>query len=116
MAAGFAFLPITRATAVVLVIGVIALALSAFLLVNAPGGPTEETAGVVEASYFVPSNVGPPTHQVSVRLGDGRLVQAQVLAPATFKPGQTARVRIYRHVITGTPSYEAFAAETKYGN
>jgi hypothetical protein len=71
MAEGFALPPISKTTAVAVSIGVIALVLSAFLLFNAAGGPIEETAGVVEATYFVPSNVGPPSHQVSVRLNDG---------------------------------------------
>jgi len=88
------------------------LLLAALLSLNAPGGPTDETTGVVEAIYFPPTNVGAPVQHVSVRLKDGTLVQARVVtAPATLKPGQAAQVRVYRHLITRTLSYEAAAAE-----
>ncbi len=99
------------------IIAVAAAALGLGLLLalslNVPGGPTEDTTGVIEASYFVPSNVGAPVHQVTVRLKDGALVQAQVEATVGPQPGQTARVRIYRHVITGTRSYKLVGTEPK---
>lgn len=72
-----------------------------------------ETTGIVESSGFVPSDIGPSSRVVSVRLSDGTLVQAEVSSPTLIRPGQVAKLRVYRRVLSGAPSYEVIGVEAK---
>jgi hypothetical protein len=80
---------------------------------NQPGGPVTETTGVVQAFAFIPSDVGAPPQVASVRLTDGTVVQAQVRSGVLIQPGQVAKIRVYRRVITGTPAYELVDTKQK---
>ena len=92
---------------------------SAFLLIaialtfNQPGGPVTETTGIVQAFAFIPSDVGAPPQVASVRLTDGAVVQARVRSGVLVQPGQIAKVRVYRRVITGAPAYELVSTEQR---
>ncbi len=99
-----------------LTIGVLAFFVGLGLLFsfNQPGGPTSETTGVVESSGFaVWGDTKAPAQVVTLRLAGGSTVQADVPPNVVVVPGQRARVRVYRRVITGTESYEVFAVEGK---
>jgi hypothetical protein len=82
------------------------------LSLNQLSGPIGDTRGIVESAGYLPATkVTPPVQRVSVRLGDGSLIQANVVGSVAVRPGQVARVRIYRRIITGGRNYEVIDAD-----
>lgn len=94
------------------IIGVV-VGLALLFSLNQPGGPTSEVIGVVQTSGFIPGETNPPAQLVTVRLAEGAIVQAEVPRNIHVSPGQTARLRVYRRVITGTAAYEVMQVEGK---
>ena len=92
------------------VIAVVILCVAAFAL-NQAGGPVTDTRGIVESHTHVPTDTGPPVQRAVVRLADGAVVQAIVVMPTPIRTGETAKVRVYRRVITGAPKYEVIGVE-----
>ena len=97
-------------------IGVVMLAMGLLFMLTQPGGPIEETTGVVQSFAFLPSDIGAPSQIATVHLTDGAIVQSQVPVGVLVQPGQIARVRVYRRVITGTRSYEVIGTEQRKSN
>jgi hypothetical protein len=97
---------------VAIAIGVILLGLSLNFL-NRPGGPVEETTGIVQSYGFLPRDTGPPHQVATVRLKDGMVVQAEVHAGVLVQANQVARLRVLRRVVSGAPSYQLVAMEPK---
>ena len=98
---------------VTVAIGIAFLALAAFSMLNQPGGPTEETTGIVQSYGFSPRDTGPPRQIATVRLTDGAVVQAEVLAGVLVQTNQVARLRVFRRVVSGAPHYQLVAMEAK---
>jgi hypothetical protein len=94
-------------------IGVVMLALALFGMLNQLGGPVVEATGIVQSFAFLPSDVGAPPQTATVRLTEGATVQATILSGVLVQPGQVVRVRVYRRVITGAPSYELIGTESR---
>jgi hypothetical protein len=106
---GTAGAPMSRYITYGVIVATIAFAIA--LSLNQGGGPTVDTTGTVEASGYTPSDVGPPLQHATVRLSDGTVVHANVAGAMTVRPGQLAKVRIYRRVLTGGPNYEVVGVE-----
>lgn len=83
-----------------------------FSALNQPGGPVTEAKGVIQSFGSVPSDVGPPQVLATVRLEDGKLIQANVLPGRLAMRGQIAHVHIYRRVFFGAQSYEIYRTES----
>lgn len=101
----------TAGKKVLLVVIAVVVALAALTWLNQPGGPVRETTGIVQALGNIPTDTGPPPKVAAVRLSDGTLGRASVFASAVVQPGQTARIKVYRRVLSGTESYEIIATE-----
>jgi hypothetical protein len=93
---------------------VAATALAILLMLNAPGGPSEDKSGIIETYSFHPNDSGPPTQLATVRLSDGATVLAQVRPGVLVQPGYAARVRVYHRIITGTATYQLYASESPH--
>jgi len=97
---------------VVLAIVAATLVAAALLSLNQRGGPATNVSGVVQSLGYVPTDTGPPSRLASVALSDGTIVQASVLANIQARPGQSVTVKVYRRVLSGSPSYEIIGIET----
>jgi hypothetical protein len=87
--------------AAILIAGVIALTM------NVPQGPIAEYRGVVESAGVNARRWGAATEYLSVRLDNGDVVLAKVVASSAPAPiGGIAHVRLYRRLITRGLSYE----------
>jgi hypothetical protein len=84
------------------------LALAGFIAFqfDRPSATSEHRSGLVESSGFVPNAYGPPTRRVAVRLADGSVVRVNFAGDALVSPGQIARIRVYRRLLTGIETYE----------
>lgn len=100
-----------RKTAIVIFAVMLLIAIASMF--NLGGGPVTETTGIVQAFAFIPTDGGPPPQVASVRLTDGALVQAQVRAGVLVQTGQVAKLRVYRRVMSGVPSYELIEMEQR---
>jgi len=77
-----------------------------FFAMNRPGGPTDDVVGIVQSAGGLPNDTGPSARFATVRIADGTIINAVILPNVTVRPGETARVRVYRRVVTGWPHYE----------
>ncbi|MBL0041636.1 MAG: hypothetical protein IPP28_11460 [Xanthomonadales bacterium] len=89
------------------VVGTFVLACIVALTMNVPQGPIEDLRGVVETAGVNARKWGAATEHVSVRLDNGEVVLAKVVASSgPAQVGGIAHVRVYRRLITRNLSYE----------
>ena len=77
-------------------------------------GPAAEVTGIVQTAGATPSgDLGPSAKLATVRLADGTLVQASVATATTPKPGQVAKLQVYRRLLSGAHTYQVVGVESQ---
>ena len=73
-----------------------------------PSKQVAELSGVIEAVTFRGATDDPSAadRTAVIRLADGTIVQAHIVAPINVHSGQRARIAVYEHVLSTERSYE----------
>jgi hypothetical protein len=73
-----------------------------------PSKQVGELSGTIEAVTFRGANdqPGASDRTAVIRLTDGTIVQAHILAPLSVHAGQQARIAVYEHVLSAERRYE----------
>ena len=100
-----------RSVAPYVIIAAVVLALLWFSASN-PSTQVGEISGIIEAVTFRGGTDDPaaPDRTAVVRLPDGSLVHAHIVASLSVHSGQRARVAVYEHVMSTDRSYEVLDA------
>lgn len=103
--------PSIRAVAPYVIIAVIVLAFLWFSVQN-PSRQVAEISGIIEAVTFRGESDGPGAadRTAVIRLTDGTIVQAHVLAPLNVHSGQRAKIAVYEHALSTDRTYEVVEA------
>ncbi len=103
--------PSIRSVAPYVIIALIVLAFLWFSVQN-PSRQVAEISGVIEAVTFRGESDGPGTadRTAVIRLTDGTIVQAHVLAPLSVHSGQRAKIVVYEHALSTDRTYEVVEA------
>jgi hypothetical protein len=101
----------TRGVAPYAIIAAVVLAF-VWLSVRSPSTQVGEIDGTIEAVTFRGGTDGPSAADRSavIRLPDGSLVHAHIVASLSVHSGQRARVAVYEHVLSTDRTYEVLDA------
>lgn len=98
---------------------IIAAIVLAFLWtsVQNPSRQVAEMNGVIEAVTFRGASDGPGAadRTAVIRLTDGTIVQAHILASLSAHSGQRARIAVYEHALSADRTYEVVEARDATG-
>ncbi len=97
-----------RSVAPYAVIAAVVLAFLWFSVSN-PSTQIGEISGVIEAVTFS-GGAAAPDRTAVIRLPDGSLVHAHIVASLSAHSGQRARIAVYEHVLSTDRSYEVLDA------
>jgi hypothetical protein len=89
----------------------VVIASAIWFSIDQPGEPIRETTGIIQSALPLANNTQPTTQVATVRLSDGSSVQANVILAARVSPGQVAKMRVYRKVLSGGQTYEIVGIE-----
>jgi hypothetical protein len=100
-----------RSVAPYAIIAAVVLAIIWFTASN-PSTQVGEISGVIEALDFSGGADDPaaPDQTAVIRLPDGSLVHAHIVASLSVHSGQRARIAVYEHVLSTDRSYEVLDA------
>jgi hypothetical protein len=103
--------PSIRNASPYVIIGAIVLSFFWFSFKN-PSKQIAELSGTIEAVTFRGANdqPGAPDRTAVIRLTDGTIVQAHILAQLNVHAGQHARIAVYEHVLSAERRYELVEA------
>lgn len=96
-----------RSVAPYVIIAALVLTFLWFSVQN-PSRQVAEISGVIEAVTFRGESDGPGAadRTAVIRLTDGTIVQAHILAPLTVHSGQRAKIAVYEHALSSDRRYE----------
>jgi len=103
--------PSIRAVAPYVIIAALVLAFLWFSVQN-PSRQVAEITGVIEAVTFRGESDAPGAadRTAVIRLNDGTIVQAHIVAALNAHSGQRARIAVYEHALSSDRTYEVVEA------
>ena len=101
----------TRNVAPYVIVAAVVLAFIWFSARN-PSTQVGEISGIIEAVTFRGGTDDPaaPGRTAVIRLADGSIVRAHIVASLSVHSGQRARIAVYEHVLSTDRTYEVLDA------